>query len=135
MSVMRLKGLVMTAVCAGLIGAVATDVQAFGGKKKKGGDCCDPCATAAFGGAGAYAGDCGPAPAPAPAPAAPAAPVTQKVKVTEWVPTWVEETVTVMKPVQRTETYTAHKWECVPETVTCQVTVNKLVTENVVENR
>jgi hypothetical protein len=33
------------------------------------------------------------------------------------------------------ETYTAHKWECVPETVTCQVTVNKMVTETVTENR
>jgi hypothetical protein len=77
-------------------------------------------------------GPCGPAagvPAPAPAP------TTQKIKVTECVPTWVEEEVTVMKPVKKMETYTAHRWECVPQTITCQVTVNKMITETVTENR
>ena len=90
------------------------------GRGGRGSDCGNPCGTGA--------GGCGPAVA-APAP------TTQKVKVTEWVPTWVEQEVTVMKPVKKTETYTAHKWECVPETVTCQVTVNKMVTETVTENR
>ncbi|MFM8274798.1 MAG: hypothetical protein ACKODX_21040 [Gemmata sp.] len=118
MSVLRIKTWIMTAACAGLIGLAAGDAHAFCGKLFKKKDACDPCATAPAAGAGT-------------AHAAP----TQKVKVTEWVPTYVEETVTVMKPVTRQENYTAHKWECVPEVVTSQVTVNKLVTENVTENR
>lgn len=127
--------------CAAPAAAPCADPCAGGGKKLGGGlrdwfaglgrggrgwgggagDCGSPCGTA---------GGCGPAVA-APAPA----PVTQKVKVTEWVPTWVDQEVTVMKPVKKTETYTAHKWECVPEVVTYQATVNKLVTETVTENR
>ena len=54
---------------------------------------------------------------------------------TQYVQTWVEETVSVMKPTWVTETYTAHKWECVPETVTKQVTVMKSVTETVMVNK
>src|SRR5262245_55002348 len=73
MSVRRIKMWIMTAVCTGLVGLVATDVQAFGGGlRKKAGDCCNPCETA---------NPCGPA-GPA-APAAPAAPATQKVLVKE----------------------------------------------------
>ena len=127
MSILRLKAWVMTATCAGLIGLVVGDAHAFGGKLlgKKKGDCCDPCATA----------PADPCATGGPAAGAHGPTTTQKVKVTEWVPTVVEETVTVMKPVTKTETYTAHKWECVPETITCQVTVNKMITENVVENR
>jgi hypothetical protein len=60
---------------------------------------------------------------------------TQKVKVTEYVPTYVDEVVSVMRPTMKTETYTAHRYECVPETVTKQVTVNKMVTETVMENK
>jgi hypothetical protein len=49
-----------------------------------------------------------------PAPtAAPAAPAT--VKVCKLVPTMVQETRTVMKPVQKTETYTAYRTETVQE--------------------
>ncbi|MBP3958970.1 hypothetical protein J8F10_27315 [Gemmata sp. G18] len=148
MSVLRIKAWIMTAACAGLIGLAAGDAHAFCGKLfSKKDPCADPCANPCdsgkgglrglFAGRGATTvGDCNPCGPTGPVTPAPApAPVTQKVKVTEWVPTVVEETVTVLKPVTKTETYTAHKWECVPETVTCQVTVNKLVTENVVENR
>src|SRR5262249_55427963 len=53
----------------------------------------------------------------------------------EYVPTWVEETVNVMKPTQVTEKYTAYKTECVPETVTKQVMVNKRVTETITVNK
>jgi hypothetical protein len=152
MSFRRIKTWIMTATCAGLLGLVAGDAHAFGGKVFGKKDACDPCPTACAdpcadkggglkdwfaglrGKLGGWraghggSGDCGPAPAPA-------APVMQKVKVTEYVPTWVEEKVTVMKPVTKTETYTAHKWECVPETVTQQVTVNKMISEVVTENR
>ncbi len=144
MSVLRIKAWIMSAACAGLIGLAAGDAHAFCGKLFSKKDACatpcaDPCADGKGGLRGWFAnlggrGDCNPCPAPS-APAVAVAPATQKVKVTEWVPTVVEETVTVMKPVTKTETYTAHKWECVPETVTCKVTVNKLVTEKVVENR
>lgn len=150
MSIRRIKTWIMTATCAGLLGLVAGDAHAFGGKVFGKKDACDPCPTACadpcadkgglkdwFAGlrgklGGLRAGHGGACADPC-APAAPAAP--QKVKVTEYVPTWVEEKVTVMKPVTKTETYTAHKWECVPETVTCQVTVNKMVSEVVTENR
>jgi len=61
--------------------------------------------------------------------------VTRKIQVTELVPTWVEETVTVMQPQQREETYTAYRVECVPETVTRQVVRYQKVTETVTEMR
>jgi hypothetical protein len=110
----------------------------FGNRKAKWGSRgASDCGPAAF-----ASGPCGPvmgapvatAPVTMPAPVA-TAPVTQRVKVQEWVPTVVEETVTVMRPVTRTETYTAQRWECVPETVTVQVTVNRMVTSTVTENR
>jgi hypothetical protein len=153
MSIRRIKTWLMTATCVGLLGLVAGDAHAFCGKFAKKDPCATPCATPCTdpcaGGfkdrlAGLFSGlragrgttvPCAPAvPATPAGPAAPAATV-QKVKVTEMVPTWVEEEVTVMKPIKKTETYTAYKWECVPETVTCQVTVNKLVTSTVTENK
>ena len=144
MSVLRIKAWIMSAACAGLIGLAAGDAHAFCGKLfSKKDACADPCASSTggirgwFGSRGSSwsGGDCAPAAAPCgPVVAAPAT-TMQKIKVTEWVPTIVDETVTVMKPVTRTEVYTAHKWECVPETITSQVTVNKMVTENVIENR
>ena len=105
----------------------------FGGMRAKwapANDCCAaPCGPVA---------PCGPAvagPAHAPAPMPAPAPTTQRVKVTEWVPTWVEEEVTVCRPVKKIEAYTAYRYECVPETITCQVTVNRMITETVTENR
>ncbi len=79
-----------------------------------------------------------PAPAhPAPAHAAPAhdpcAPATRKVLVTEYVCVPTQETRTAYRTEFRTETYTAHRTECVPEQRTRTVTVNKLVP--VVETR
>ena len=106
MSILRIKASLLTAVCIGLIGLTSSSAAAFGGKlfgKKS--DCnnsCDSCAAPA-GGSG--------------------------TGNTEWVQTWVEETVNVMKPTQVTETYTAYRYECVPETVTKQVMVNKMVTQ------
>ncbi|MBY0457496.1 MAG: hypothetical protein K2V38_09185, partial [Gemmataceae bacterium] len=44
MSFLRIKTWIMTATCAGLIGLVATDVQAFDGLFKKKDACADPCA-------------------------------------------------------------------------------------------
>ncbi len=153
MSMQRINGWLMTATCVGLLGLVGGDANAFCGKMSSGGcgdpcasPCTDPCAKkgglrdwfAGLGGrhAGGYgSGYGGYAPAAPAAPVAPVAPVTQKVKVTEMVPTWVEEEVTVMKPVKKVETYTAQRIECVPQVVTCQVTVNKMITETVTENR
>ena len=125
MSTRWIKTGLMTATCIGLMGLVAGDANAFCGKVSD--SCCDPCADPCasscgkkggglrdwFGrlrggrgsgccesGYGGYgAGGCGPAVAAAPVAPAPA-PATQKVKVTEWVQTWVEEEVTVMKPVK-----------------------------------
>ena len=58
-------------------------------------------------------------PAAATAPATPVAPgtpcPTQTVRVCKMVPTVCEETRTVMKPVQKTETYTAYREETVQE--------------------
>ena len=71
----------------------------------------------------------------APAPAAAPAPCTQKIQVTEYVPTMVDQTVTVMQQQQRQEAYTAYRTEWVPQTVTKQVTVNKRITETVNETR
>lgn len=156
MSVRGIKVWIMTAVCTGLLGLAGGDAHAFCGKAfGKKDACADPCGDPCGGKGGGLKGlfgglkskwgssndccaapaPCGPAPCGPVTPVAPVAPVTQKVKVTEYVPTWVEEEVTVCRPVKKLETYTAHKWECVPETITCQVTVNKLVTETVTENR
>ena len=61
------------------------------------------------------------------APAAPvAAPAT--TRVCQLVPTMVEETRTVMKPVQKTETYTAYKTENVQEKKVVAVTTYKTET-------
>jgi hypothetical protein len=102
---LRIKHCLMTAACAGLLGLFGTN---------------------ALGQA--------PAPAPTPAPAAPGY-TTQKVKCIEYVPTYVDQTVTVMQRQQRQETYTAYREECVPQTVTKQVTVNERITETVMETR
>src|SRR5262245_35477401 len=104
MSVSRIKNCLMAGVIAALVGVVATDVQAqHKHRGGGGGDCCSPCGPVAGG------ADCNW--------------VTQKVKVTEMVPTMVDQCVTVMQQQQKQETYTAYKTECVPETVTKQVTV------------
>ena len=50
---------------------------------------------------------------------------TQKIQVTEMVPTMVDQTVTVMQQQQRQEAYTAYKTEIVPQTVTKQVNAVK----------
>jgi hypothetical protein len=70
----------------------------------------------------------GPAPAPIPvpvagAPAADCPPVTHKV--CKMVPTTVQETRTVMKPVQKQETYTAYRTETVQEKKIVPVTTYK----------
>ena len=66
-------------------------------------------------------------PATTTAPAAPvAAPAT--TRVCQLVPTMVEETRTVMKPVQKTETYTAYKTENVQEKKVVAVTTYKTET-------
>ncbi|MCX7665163.1 MAG: hypothetical protein N2112_06430, partial [Gemmataceae bacterium] len=57
------------------------------------------------------------------------------VTVTKLVPTQVQETRTVMKPVQKTETYTAYRYETVQETQVVPVTTYKHVTETVMEPR
>jgi len=62
-------------------------------------------------------------------------PVYQTMKVTEMVPTTVAETRTVWKNELRTESYTAYKNEMVPEQRTHNVTVNKMVSETVMEPR
>jgi hypothetical protein len=64
-----------------------------------------------------------PVPATGPAPATPPPPGTQRV--CKMVPTWVEETRTVMKPVQKTETYTAYREETVQEKKMVQCTTYK----------
>ena len=121
MSVRVVKACLMTAVCLGVVGVGSGD--AFAGIFNRNKDCCPPpccpppCYGAAVGG-------------PAAAVVAPA-PAAQKVKVWEYVPTWVEEVVTVNKPTWQTVNYTAYKWECVPETCTKQVTCWKQVCETV----
>ena len=65
-------------------------------------------------------------------PCAPA-PACGTVKKTIMVPTEVEETRTVMKPVTKTETYTAYKYETVQEKKIVDVTTYKKVTETVME--
>jgi hypothetical protein len=122
MSVRQIKMCLMAGLCAGLCGLAAEDAQAFGGRLfgSTSTGVTDPC--------------CSPAPPCAGAASGPGY-VTQKVKVTEYVPTQVEETVTVMQQQVQTEKYTAYKTECVPETVTKQVTVNKQITETVNECR
>jgi hypothetical protein len=70
----------------------------------------------------------GPAPAPIPTPVAGApnsdcAPTTRKV--CKMVPTMVAETRTVMKPVQKTECYTAYREETVQEKKMVTVTTHK----------
>jgi len=57
----------------------------------------------------------------------PCGPVFKTVAVTEWVPENYETTRTVLKTVCATETYTAYRTECVPETRQRVVTVNKVV--------
>ncbi|HEY2911699.1 MAG TPA: hypothetical protein VGI99_15710, partial [Gemmataceae bacterium] len=117
MSILRIKVCLLTAACIGLIGLTGSNASAFGGKlfgNRNNCNSCDTCggSTGAGGaGAGGASGN------------------------VQWVPTWVEETVNVMKPTQVTETYTAYRWECVPQTVTKQVMVNKRVTETVTVNK
>lgn len=70
----------------------------------------------------------GPAPAPIPtpvvgAPGADCAPTTRRV--CKMVPTMVAETRTVMKPVQKTECYTAYREETVQEKKMVTVTTHK----------
>jgi hypothetical protein len=70
-------------------------------------------------------GNCG-----TPCPTGPAT-----VRVCKMVPTQVQETRTVMKQVQKQETYTAHRYETVQEKKIVPVTTYKTVTETVMENR
>lgn len=60
---------------------------------------------------------------------------TQKVRVCEMVPTWVEENRTVYKQVQKEETYTVNKVETVVTPVQKQVTCYERVCETVMETR
>lgn len=62
-------------------------------------------------------------------------PTATTVKVCKMVPTQVQETRTVMKQVQKNETYTAYRNETVRETKVVPVTTYKHVTETVMENR
>jgi hypothetical protein len=64
----------------------------------------------------------------APAVLAPGACPPATTKVCQLVPTMVEETRTVMKPVQKTETYTAYKSETVQEKKIVPVTTYKTET-------
>src|SRR5262245_46566025 len=71
----------------------------------------------------------GPAPAPIPSPVVGApsgdCPTTTR-KVCKMVPTMVAETRTVMKPVQKTECYTAYREETVQEKKMVTVTTHKV---------
>ena len=135
MSVRRIKICLMTGLCAGLL-MVSASAQAQHHKRGSSGDCCDPCAAGAVaGGAGVVGAGAGAGGAAGSGAASGPCWVTQKVQVTEMVPTMVDQTVTVMQQQQRNETYTAYKTEIVPQTVTKQVTVNKMITETVNETR
>jgi hypothetical protein len=147
MSFRRMKACLLTAAVAGLFGASATPASAFGGKLaglfNRG--CNSGCAPAASDCGGCGSGAAAAAPAAGGAAAAPAAsgtasapaaaPAMKTVKVTEYVPTWVEETRNVWKNESRQETYTAYKTEMVQEQRTRNVTVNRMVTETVMETR
>lgn len=71
--------------------------------------------------------------APATGSCDPCAPATKTIKVTEYVPTQVEETRTVYKQVSTVEKYKAYKTECVEEKKTRTVCTTKLVSS--VEDR
>jgi len=86
-------------------------------------------ANACAGPCGSGCGDgCGSAPAMASAGCAPA-PAFRTVTVTEWVPEQYQTTRTTYRTEHVTESYTAYRTECVPETRTCMVTVTKMVPE------
>ena len=141
MSIRRVKACLLTAAAAGLFGLSATPASAFGGKSAglfNRNKCCDPCATAApaCGGCGTGAATAAPAAAGRRCPrAVVAAPATRTIKVTEMVPTWVDEVRTVYKNESKQETYTAQRYENVQEQRTRNVTVNRQVTETVMETR
>lgn len=64
-----------------------------------------------------------------------AAPATQKVRVCEMVPTWVEENRTVYRQVQKEETYTVNQVSYVNTPVQKQVTCYERTCETVMETR
>lgn len=115
MSYARMKVCMLTAVCAGLVGITSGTASAHGCGAGCGGG-----AVVAYGHGGCGDG-CGPA--------------TRRVTVTEYVPTWVDQVVTTHRTEYRQEAYTAHRWECVPEVVTKQVTHWKPVCETVMVNK
>ena len=117
MSMRWVKVCTMTAVFAGVFGA--SSLFAADDKKPDAGLTAVPATPAAT--AGVVTGDCGP--------------VYQTMKVTVMVPTTVAETRNVYKNELRTETYTAYRNEMVAEQRTQNVTVNKMVSETVMEPR
>ena len=124
MSMRWVKVCTMTAVFAGVFGA--STLSAADDKKDTG---LTPVPTAPAPTAGVVTGDCGHA-----APVG-CGPVYKTVKVTEMVPTTVAETRNVWKNELRTESYTAYKNEMVAEQQTHNVTVNRMVSETVMEAR
>ena len=131
MSMRWVKVCTMTAVLAGVFGASSL----FAADEKK----ADPKPTGMVEVPttppvtnGVVTGGCGPV---ASAPGAGCGPVYQTIRVTEMVPTTVAETRTVYKNELRTESYTAHRNEMVAEQRTHNVTVNKMVSETVMEPR
>src|SRR5581483_11139785 len=117
MSFRRIEICLLTAACAGLVGA-----SAWAADEQKPAAAPPPAAVA------------GPA-AAAPGAPCPPAPQLCTVKCIEWVPETVPVTRTVYRQEQRQETYTCYRTVTVPETRTRQVTVMRPVTETVMETR
>lgn len=133
MSMRWVKVCTLTAVFAGVFGAsssfAADDKKPDGMKEVPAAQAPAPAPTT-----GVVTGNCGGAVVSAPSGAG-CGPVYQTIKVTEMVPTTVAETRTVYKNEMRTESFTAYRNEIVAEQQTHNVTVNRMVSETVMEAR